>query len=434
MRVAAIAAVLATAFAVLLLPAGASASPYVRYGVQDDAWLRFEPGPLSDRLDRLQSLGVDLVRLNLVWSEVERRPGVYDWSSYDPVLEGLHARGIEPVLTLYSTPSWANGHRATNYAPTSGTRFAAFARRAALRYPYVKRWLIWNEPNQRRWLVPTTPAVYVTRLLDPAYAAIHAATPGALVGGGVTAPRASSGGISPVAWIRGMAAAHARLDAYAHNPYPLSKAETPWSGGCDHCETITMATLERLISQVNEAFGPRTRIWLSEYGYQTNPPDPWLGVPWGKQSLYLGQAAMRAYLAPRVDMLVQYLVKDEPDVGRWQSGVLTVDARVKPAYHALQIPLSVRSRSGSKTTLWGQIRPGRGVQRYRLERLAPSGWLAVGGTALTTGAGFFTRVVNAQTGTKFQVIQLATGDRSPVLVVPAVAPTGEAARHALGSG
>ena len=62
----------------------------------------------------------------------------------------------------------------------------------------------------------------------------------------MTAPRGSTGGISPVAFIRGMDAARATLDAYAHNPYPLRRLETPTSGGCGHCETITMATIERL--------------------------------------------------------------------------------------------------------------------------------------------------------------------------------------------
>ena len=104
----------------------------------------------------------------------------------------------------------------------------------------MKRWLVWNEPNQRRWLRPTTPSTYVTKLLNPAYAAIHGRARGAKVGGGVTAPRGSNGGVSPVAWIRGMAASKARLDAYAHNPYPLRPLETPSTGGCDHCETITM--------------------------------------------------------------------------------------------------------------------------------------------------------------------------------------------------
>ena len=50
-----------------------------------------------------------LVRLNVMWSEVEARQGVYDWSGYDPVVNGLKARGIETVLTLYTTPAWANG-------------------------------------------------------------------------------------------------------------------------------------------------------------------------------------------------------------------------------------------------------------------------------------------------------------------------------------
>ena len=34
--------------------------------------------------------------------------------------------------------------------------FAAFARDAATRYRWVKQWLVWNEPNQARWLRPTT--------------------------------------------------------------------------------------------------------------------------------------------------------------------------------------------------------------------------------------------------------------------------------------
>src|SRR4029453_13955174 len=146
----------------------------------------------------------------------------------------------------------------------------AFASAAAKRYPWVKSWLIWNEPNQRRWLRPPTPRTYGPQLPKPPYPAVHKASPGAKVGGGVTAPRASTGGVSPVAWIRGMGAAKARLDADAHTPYPLKPFETPLTGGCGHCETITMATLERLQREVSRAFGPLKRIWLTEYGYQTS--------------------------------------------------------------------------------------------------------------------------------------------------------------------
>src|SRR6185503_7054785 len=61
----------------------------------------------------------------------------------------------------------------------------------------------------------------------------------------------------------------------------------------------------------------------TEYGYQTNPPDRYLGVSNQAQARYLGDGALRAYRAPRVDLLIHYLVRDEADVGRFQSGLFT---------------------------------------------------------------------------------------------------------------
>jgi Beta-galactosidase len=388
-------------------PGRAGASPSIRYGVQDDAWLRYGPGTLDARLNRLVSLGVEVVRINVLWPEVEPKRGRFDWSGYDPVIRGLHARGIEPVLTLLSTPRWANGDRGPNWAPTSGASFAAFAAAAARHYPFVRRWLIWNEPNQRRWLRPTSPSIYVTRLLNPAYAAIHRVRKNALVAGGVTAPRGSTGGVSPVAWIAGMGKAHAKLDAYAHNPYPLSPSETPISGGCEHCATITMATLPKLIRDVRRAFGPGTRIWLSEYGYQTNPPDPFLGVSDAKQAKYLDEAALRAYLAPRVDMLIQFLVQDEPDLGGWQSGLLTAAGMPKPSYAAFALPLAIEQRGRDRVTLWGQIRPGGGRRPYVLEELRAGAWTPLGGAEKTGVRGMFLRTVDAVSGTRFRVVELS---------------------------
>src|SRR5262249_53986963 len=146
----------------------------------------------------------------------------YDWTTDDAIVDGLRAHGIGVVLGFVGTPRWANGGRGPNYAPTSGSSTAGFATAAALHYSWVKRWLGWKEPNQRRWLRPTKPGIYVTRILNPAYLAIHRRIRGVQVGGGVTAPRGSTGGVSPVAWIRGMHATGARVDAYAHNPYPLN--------------------------------------------------------------------------------------------------------------------------------------------------------------------------------------------------------------------
>jgi hypothetical protein len=409
-------AVLAALAAALVPAAAAGASPYIRYGVQDDAWLEYGPGTLDDRLDQLDSFGVDIVRVNVSWRLTEPRPGVYDWTRTDALLDGLRSRGIAPLVTLYGTPAWANGGLPENWAPRSATSFAAFARRIASRYPSVRLWAIWNEPNQRRWLRPTTPATYVQKLLNPAYAAIHAASPRSQVAGGVTAPRGSAGGVSPVAWIAGMAKAHARLDAYAHNPYPLRPGETPTSGGCDHCETITMATLPRLLTHVQKAFGTRTRIWLTEYGYQTNPPDRALGVSYASQARFLSEGALRAYQAPRVDVLIHYLVQDEPDVARWQSGVFTAGAIRKPALQAFRFPLAQEARTGRRTTLWGQVRPG-GAATYRLLRYDHGRWVRVGNDRRTTARGYLRRVVNAGPGSRYRIWIPAARTYSAIVTV-----------------
>jgi len=406
---------LVLALAALAAAGSALASPSVRYGIQDDAWLQYGPGRLQSRVAELDSLGVDVVRVTLNWRRIEPRKGVASWARADELLSALHKAGIAPLVTLYGTPGWANGGRSQSWAPTSKWTFAGFARRAATRYPYVRLWTIWNEPNQRRWLRPTSAAVYTQRLLNAAYAAIHAASPHSLVAGGVTAPRASSGGVSPVAWIAGMKGAHARLDAYAHNPYPLRRGETPTAGGCGHCTTITMATLPRLLATVQRAFGTRTRIWLTEYGYQTNPPDRLLGVSPATAARYTATGALRAYEAPRVDILVHYLVRDEPDPARWQSGLYTVRGAAKPAAAAFRVPLAQRSRHGLRTTLWGQVRPG-GRSTFRLQQFRSGRWRTVGVFA-TTHRGFFTRTVRAGAGARFRVYASAAHGYSPIVTV-----------------
>jgi hypothetical protein len=410
-----VAAILALGTLGLLAPA-AGASPYIRYGLQDDAWLEYGPGSPASRVDTVQALGATVVRVTLDWSQIEPRKGRFDWSVPDALLAALHAHRIAPLVTLYGSPRWANGGRAENWAPKRGATFAAFARAAARRYRYVHLWTIWNEPNQVRSLRPTSPRIYTQRLLNPAYAAIHAVQRGEKVAGGVTAPRGGAHGVSPVAWLEGMHAAHAKLDAYAHNPYPLTPHETPFTGGCDHCTTVTMATMERLERLVARDF-PHARIWLTEYGYQTNPPDRVLGVSDRAQSRFLSQAALRAYELPRVDILVHYLLQDEPDVDRWQSGLQTVTAKLKPSYEAFRFPLTERSRKGPRTVLWGQVRPGHGRQTYRLFQQRNGRWRSVGPSRHTDKRGMFTRTVRAGKGARFRIWVPSEHAYSPVLTV-----------------
>jgi hypothetical protein len=418
-------AALIGAVLVALATAGvAAASPNIRFGVQDDAWL--QSGSVDKRLAVVDKLGPDVVRYTLRWDLIARtKPAratnpedkAYDWRIADGVLRGLRAHHVSVLVTLWGAPRWANGRHAPNFIPSSKWTLAAFAIAAAKRYPFVKMWEIWNEPNLRTFLRPNSPRLYATRLLNPTYAALHAARSGIRVAGGATSPRRTPSGIAPIQFMRGMRAAHARLDAYSHHPYPTSRFETPTEANCRYCTGIlTLARLPDLLREVRRDFG-RKRIWLTEYGYQTNPPDRALGVSKAAQARYLAQASRIAYEAPYVDLLIHFLVRDEKTVGRWQSGLVTFGGALKPSFRAFAIPLTQVSRRGTRTVLWGQIRPGLGRQRYVLQRAAGGRWRAVGRASSTTRWGYFLRTVSARHGDRFRVLALREGASSLTLAV-----------------
>lgn len=407
----------------LLAAVPAHAAPNARFGIQDDAWLLDGPGTLTQRLATLHALGVGVVRFTLRWDQVAaRRPAnprdpedpAYAWARFDAVLQGLHALAIPALVTLWGTPGWANGGRPPNWLPATNG-FADFAYAAATRYPWVHMWTVWNEPNGRDFSVPVSPSLYVQRLLNPAYASLHAANAANVVAGGVTSPRQAPSGMSPLAFMQGMHAAHAKLDAYAQNPYAVDLGETPSRTPCPACSPLTMAKLPTIRADVTQLFGPKP-LWLTEYGYQTNPPDRLLGVSWAAQAAYVGQAALRVWEQPGATVLIQFLVKDEPSLGGWQSGLLTVRGTPKPSLHAFSLPLAEVARRGAHAVLWGQVRPGFGDRPYVLQRLSRGRWVALGGAARTGPGGTFLRTVTAAPGTKLRLWSPQLRYASPALL------------------
>ena len=67
---------------------------------------------------------------------------------------------------------------------------------------------------------------------------------------------------------------------------------------------------------------------------------------------------MRAWRLPRVTMLIQYLYRDEPQLSRFQTGLVFVDDRWKPSLQAFRLPFAQMGRRGLQAIVWGQIRDG----------------------------------------------------------------------------
>ena len=99
--------------------------------------------------------------------------------------------------------------------------------------------------------------------------------------------------------------------------------------------SISLGNIDVLVRAVTRLYGPKP-IWITEYGYQTNPPDPLLGVSWQRQARYLTEAFALARRHPRIQLMLWFLLDDEPRVGRWQSGLITASGRKKPAFFAFR--------------------------------------------------------------------------------------------------
>jgi muconolactone delta-isomerase len=139
--------ILVSLIAALIAMASAApsrASENARFGIQDDAWLMYEPGTLDARIATLDDLGVRLVRLTLRWDQItpirplhERDPNdpAYDWGAFSTTLQQLHAHHIGALATIWGAPRWANKGHPPNWLPRSGLgNFAYAAARRQRRY------------------------------------------------------------------------------------------------------------------------------------------------------------------------------------------------------------------------------------------------------------------------------------------------------------
>ena len=365
---------------VLAAPPSASASRYLQLGIFDDTQILH--GATDGVYKQLNQLGVQAIRVNLWWGGpngfgvAKRKPvnpmnpndPAYDWGVYDRAVFYASQYRIKVVFSLLGTPPWANAAKGWNVAPTNVLDLKRFATAAARRYggswnapdgrgiPAVRSWLAWNEPNNPIFLKPqykkTSTGWQIqsgkdyAKMCNAIVDAVHVVTVGASkVACGVTGPRGNNNpnspraSVSPLAFLRAMKAGGARgFDAYAHHPYYGRPSETPSTppppGIHGNAPTaITLGNFSLLTREVTRLYGNK-RIWITEYGYQTNPPDRLFGVTYAKQALYLKQAYAIAKANPRVDMFLWFLLRDEVRYDGWQSGLLTASGRKKPSYNA----------------------------------------------------------------------------------------------------
>jgi hypothetical protein len=377
----------------------ARASSHMLVGMNDEPDTLY--GNPATAFATLSALKVQVLRVNLYWggnkwAVANKKPTdatdpgdpSYNWSLYDRLVQYATTNHIQVVFSILFTPSWANGGKAKTVAPTNALDLRNFAYAAAERYsgywippswqqdpslgigdsplPKISMWTAWNEPNNPLWLTPQYKRVGKTwrvesafqyaKICNAIYTGVHSvvisATQGALQGEkvacGVTGPKGNDApataraSVDPLTFLSSAKKFGMKtFDVYAHHPYAAAGTESPaFVPKGDQKRRIQLANIGVLTTLLTKLYGPK-HLWITEYGYQTNPPDnkTGFGISWAKQALYMKQAYAMARKNPRIDMMLWFLVRDESNLGGWQSGLETVGGKKKPAWSAfLSLP------------------------------------------------------------------------------------------------
>jgi hypothetical protein len=364
-----------------------------------------------------------------------------NWDRYDNLVKAATDRGIRVYFNITGPgPVWAQTTPPkklrtllATYKPRAGAfkqfvtavgkRFSGTYRdengsRGAL--PRVSFWTLWNEPNQGGWLspqwerhgsqkIPTSPAIY-RELYQFGYEGLVASGHAAdVILLGETAPLGSDAKtekspMRPKQFLRelfcispngtpytGQAAqlrdcgdfakrGPLRATGYAHHPYtknisPALRDPNP--------DSLTMANIDELGALLDDMAAKTGNVpaalplFMTEFGFETNPPDPFSGIAPPLQAKYNVLGEYQAYNNPRVMSQAQFLLADVAPLrnrkknskGYWftyQSGLFftagSLRGQAKPAAYSYAMPFLVSPAGTDPATatplynFWGQLR------------------------------------------------------------------------------
>jgi hypothetical protein len=332
------------------------------------------------------------------------------------------AMGHPPRRDRKSAPTWMpNGTQFFRFVYAVGKRYSGRYRKEIGTHPVLPRvrfWSIWNEPNQGGWLtpqsyyspiahqvIPYSPILY-RQLYYMGHSALVASGHGSdaiLIGETAPdghGPPSTRNPLTPTQFIRELMCvglngvpysgvqAQARdcslfkrmgplpANGWAHHPYTLKVPPTGKPPAPGDIVISNISDLTNLLDQLAATTGHIASglpIFSTEFGYESNPPDIYHGIPLDKQAAWSNLGDFLAFLNPRIDGQTQFLLQDVPpnthhtkgSKAYWdtyQSGLLYANGRTKPAFTAYRLPL-VLYKSGTdpsngapQLAYWGQLR------------------------------------------------------------------------------
>jgi len=380
------------------------------------------PADQAVALDKMQAMGVKVVRVNFAWNEIatgtscptaslaqlaDNTNACYNWGLLDSLVTLTKARRQSMLLSLTRVPSFVN-HNANPFwmGATEAdfqnvkVNYVAFMTAAGTRYnksssigtiPY---WTILNEPGSKDYWKPAPNVKRYAQIYGAAAPALRKAHSTALIGVGPTGPRSRP--IHPVPFIRefvkwapkylpgSMATKRSYINAWGHNPYPNATNPPRYKTPGAPVTSIGMSQMSRLFFELDKS--PLTKgvkVWAAEFGYET-APEPVFRVSPAIQARYQIEAFHWLDSQKRVTIGINYGLTDPKQTYDWQSGMFYANGTKKPLFAAFQRMVSVpvpatdslarikgdKFKRNAVIPIWGRsnLLPTKGVLAYRVSK------------------------------------------------------------------
>src|SRR2546430_1275743 len=342
-------------------PAAFAGGPAMTIGATEDIVKQPDLVAAKAQMDLLKLAGLKGVRPTQEWAPGQTGPSGADFEALKNAVAAGQLDGVQVILSVTN-----HGSRTTPLSDQDQSDFATYAANVARALPYVREYVVGNEPNLNRYWLPQfgldgsdVAAPAYESLLAKTYDALKAVSPKITVLGGAVSPR----GIdrpntgrdthSPTAFITDMGAAYKSsgrtkpiMDEFAFHPYGDNSSQPP-DFHHPSSTSIRIRGHGKLVALLGAAFdgtaqaGSTLPIVYDEYGVETqipqakasfytgNEPTTTKPVDPARQGAYYAQAIALVFCQPNVRGLFLFHSVDETDLDRWQSGLYYADGTPK---------------------------------------------------------------------------------------------------------
>jgi len=329
---------------------------------------QYDDATLEARLSDLSAHGIQYLRQEFRWNDIERTPGAYDWAASDRIFRAAVKHGLRVLPVLWTTPTWARMPSASHMWPPIETappadvdNFAHFAGAFAERYDRPQTansgqirspiigFQIWDEPNlSAAWGNALIDPTYYLQLLRAARGAIRTVDPRAQIVLAALAPTSEQTDVNlaPQTFLLKLyqLGGHESFEIAAAKPYGF--ASPPDDRRTDPA-TLNFSHVI-LMREVMVAHGDGHKaIWATSFGWSALPAH-WQGEPsvWGSvsevaQAQYTTEAVQRvAREWPWLGaMYIENLQprprpKEPASDPHWGFALLAQDGQPRPVYQA----------------------------------------------------------------------------------------------------